>query len=150
MERNTEATADTRLTNAAEAAEKPLQSEQSGETGYEAVVTKDYTAQFTDPITLARGETTTLDGREELWEDNPDWIWVWGASAQGKGGWIARALLRIEGARGVALEDYDAHELSVTAGERISALREESGWAWCVAGADLSGWVPLSHLRRTP
>ena len=122
--------------------------ERSDKTGYEALVTREYAAQFTDPITLAQGEAATLDGREEPWEDNPDWIWVWGENARGKSGWIARALLRIEGTRGVALEDYDAHELTVAAGEQVSALREECGWAWCVAGADRSGWVPLSHLGR--
>jgi hypothetical protein len=116
----------------------------------DAVVTKDYAAQYTDPITLAQGEVAALDGRAEPWEDNPDWIWVWGENAAGKGGWIPRPLLRIEGARGVALEDYDAHELSVAAGERVSVQREACGWAWCVVDANRSGWVPVSHLRRAP
>jgi hypothetical protein len=60
--------------------------------------------------------------------------------------------LRIEGARGaktgVALEDYDARELSVAKGERVAVSREACGWAWCVADVQRSGWVPLSHLRR--
>jgi hypothetical protein len=115
---------------------------------YDAIMTKDYAAQYSDPITLAQGEAAMLDGRAEPWEDNPAWIWVWGENAAGKGGWIPRPLLRIEGSQGVALEDYDAHELSVAAGERVSALREVCGWAWCVADANRSGWVPLSHLRR--
>jgi hypothetical protein len=123
--------------------------EQPGKTRYEAVVAKEYTAQFADPITLKEGETVQLE-REEPWEDNPDWSWVWGTDAVGKSGWIARLLLRIEGSRGVALEDYDARELSVTAGEHITAQRELCGWAWCVTAANRSGWVPLSHLRPTP
>ena len=45
-------------------------------------------------------------GAREPWEDNPDWVWVWGTDAAGKGGWIPRPLLRIEGSQGVALEDY--------------------------------------------
>jgi variant SH3 domain-containing protein len=122
--------------------------ERSGQVSYGAIVTQDYAAQFADPITLAQGEVATLDGREEPWEDNPDWLWVWGENAAGKGGWIPRPLLRIEGSSGVALEDYDARELSVVAGERINALREACGWAWCIADAHRSGWVPLSHLRR--
>jgi hypothetical protein len=119
-----------------------------GKERYDALVTKDYAAQYTDPITLAQGEAATLDGRAEPWEENPDWIWVWGENAAGKGGWIPRPLLQIDGSRGVALVAYDAHELSVAAGERVSALREACGWAWCVADANRSGWVPLSHLRR--
>jgi Variant SH3 domain len=115
---------------------------------YDAIVTKDYAAQYSDPITLAQGEAAALDGRAEPWEENPDWIWVWGENARGKSGWIPRPLLRVDGSRGVALEDYDAHELSVAAGERVSAWREACGWAWCVADANRSGWVPLSHLRR--
>jgi hypothetical protein len=115
---------------------------------YDAIVTKDYATQYPDPITLAQGETATLDGRAEPWEDDPDWIWVWGENARGKSGWIPRPLLRIEGSSGVALEGYDAHELSVAAGERVVVQREESGWAWCVADANRSGWVPLRHLRR--
>ena len=122
--------------------------EQSDTSGYEAVVTKDYAAQYSDPITLAKGEEAALDGRAEPWEDNPDWIWVWGENSAGKGGWIPRPLLRIEGSRGVALEEYDARELSVAAGERVAASREACGWAWCVADANRAGWVPLSHLRR--
>jgi hypothetical protein len=122
--------------------------EQANGVSYDAIVTKDYTAQYADPITLAPGETATLDGRAEPWEDNPDWIWVWGENARSKSGWIPRPLLRIEGSRGVALEDYDARELSVATGERVSALREACGWAWCVVDAHRSGWVPLSHLRR--
>jgi len=115
---------------------------------YEAIVTTDYAAQFSDPIMLTKGEEATLDGRAEPWEDNPDWVWVWGENARGKSGWIPHPLLRIAGSRGVALEDYDAHELSVAAGERVWALREACGWAWCVVDANRSGWVPLSHLRR--
>ena len=115
---------------------------------YDAIVTKDYAAQYSDPITLAKGEAAALDGRVEPWEGNPDWLWVWGENARGKSGWIPRSLLRIEGSSGAALEEYNAHELSVAAGERVSALREACGWAWCVVDADRSGWVPLSHLRR--
>ena len=122
--------------------------ETSGETSYEAIVTKDYSAEYPDPITLAEGEAATLDGREEAWEGNPDWVWVWGENAAGKGGWIPPAWLRIEGSRGVALEDYDAHELSATVDERVAILREACGWAWCVADGGRTGWVPLSHLRR--
>jgi hypothetical protein len=115
---------------------------------YDAIVMKDYIAQYSDPITLAQGEAAALDGRAEPWEDNPDWIWLWGKNARGKSGWIPRPLLRIEGSRGVALEEYDAHELSVAASKRVSVLREACGWAWCVADMNRSGWVPLSHLRR--
>jgi hypothetical protein len=115
---------------------------------YDAVVTKDYSAQYTDPITLAKDEAAMLDGRAEPWEDHADWIWVWGENAAGKSGWMPRPLLRIEGSQGVALEDYDAHELTVAAGERVNAQREACGWAWCVADGGRSGWVPLSHLRR--
>jgi hypothetical protein len=122
--------------------------EQADGASYKAIVTKDYAAQYSDPIRLTRGETATLDGRAEPWEDNPDWIWAWGENASGKSGWIPRPLLRIEGSSGVALEDYDARELTVTASERVVVQREESGWVWCVADANRSGWVPLSHLRR--
>jgi hypothetical protein len=123
--------------------------EHTDRASYEAIVTKDYAAQYSDPISLAKGEMVRLDGREDPWEGNPDWIWVWGENAAGKGGWIARPLLRIEGAQGVALENYDAHELSIAAGERVAVSREVCGWAWCVTDANRSGWVPLSHLRRT-
>jgi hypothetical protein len=126
--------------------------EQSAKTGYNAIVTKDYAAEFADPITLTRGETAALDGREDPWEGNHDWIWVFGQNAAGKSGWIGRPVLRIEGSQGtktgVALEDYDARELSVAAGERVAVSREMCGWAWCVADAHRAGWVPLSHLRR--
>jgi hypothetical protein len=127
-------------------------SEHADVANYDAVVVEDYSAQYPDPIMLAVGESATLDGRGEAWEENPDWIWVWGTNAAGKSGWIPRRLLRIEGARGaktgVALEDYDARELSVAKGERVTVSREACGWAWCVADAQRSGWVPLSHLRR--
>jgi hypothetical protein len=121
--------------------------EQANRGNHNAIVTKDYVAQYPDPITLAQGEMAALDGRAEPWEENPDWIWVWGENTSGKSGWIPRPLLRIEGSQGVALEDYDAHELSVAMGERVAVVREACGWVWCVADANRSGWVPLSHLR---
>jgi hypothetical protein len=117
---------------------------------YDAIVTKDYAAQYTDPITLVAGETTRLDGREEPWEENPDWIWIWGENTRGKSGWIPRTLLTITGTAGIAREDYDARELTVAAGEMVAVMREESGWAWCVTSDGRDGWVPLSHLLRAP
>ncbi len=124
-------------------------SEQSDTMRYEAFVIKDYAAQYRDPISLVKGEVATLDGRQDPWDGNSDWIWVWGANVAGKSGWIAHPLLRIEGLLGVALEDYDARELSVTMGERVAVSREMCGWAWCDADSGRFGWVPLSHLRRT-
>jgi hypothetical protein len=43
--------------------------------------------------------------------------------------------------------DYDATELSVEVGEKLTMGEEESGWAWCTNREGRRGWVPLEHLE---
>ena len=42
-----------------------------------------------------------------------------------------------------ARHDYDATELTVRAGEKVEAIREESGWVWCRKEDGREGWLPL-------
>jgi hypothetical protein len=51
---------------------------------------------------------------------------------------------RGEGA--TALRDYDATELTVRAGEMVTATTHEAGWRWCTNARGDSGWVPDEHL----
>jgi len=104
-----------------------------------------YSAQFEDPIWMRSGEPLVVD-REEPWDDNPDWIWVWCRDPRGREGWVPRSYIAYDGDHATAARDYAATELSVTAGEEVTAATEESGWLLCTNARGQSGWVPLANL----
>jgi hypothetical protein len=104
-----------------------------------------YSAQFENPIWMRSGEPLVVD-REEPWDDNPDWIWVWCRDPRGREGWVPRPYIAYDGDHATAARDYSAAELSVTAGEEVTASTEESGWLWCTNARGQSGWVPIANL----
>lgn len=102
-----------------------------------------YEAVYLDPLRVLAGDALHVG---EVDEDNAAWAWCTGPS--GKGGWMPRAYFEADGATGVALRDYDAAELSVEAGEELTVLAEESGWAWVRDSRGRLGWVPLECVER--
>ncbi|WP_316015238.1 SH3 domain-containing protein [Roseobacter sp. HKCCA0434] len=96
-------------------------------------VIADWTASYADPIRLRAGEAVRLTGREDIW-DRHRWLW---AEAGERVGWVPDDLV----ARGRALRDYSALELTVKAGEEVEAGPAQHGWRWC-SGARGEGWVP--------
>jgi hypothetical protein len=110
-------------------------------------VTADYRAQYSDPISVRAGEALEVSGREDRWDDKPDWVWLWCTDPRGKSGWMPQGYVELIGGQGRARRDYAATELSVSAGETVNAEQEESGWLWCTNQQGGSGWVPADHVE---
>jgi len=101
-------------------------------------IIKAYRSAYPDPLIIKSGETLTIGEKESEWDD-----WAWCTNASSKSGWVPEKYLEIKGGDAVAVCDYDATELTVTVGEELVILHEESGWAWAVNQNNQTGWVPL-------
>jgi hypothetical protein len=107
-----------------------------------------YQIQYPHPLIVHAGDTLQIS-KEEPWDDNPAWIWLWCTSQQGESGWVPHGYLERSGTMGTMRVDYSTQELAVVAGEIVTGTKEESGWAWCTNQQKKSGWVPLHCLART-
>jgi hypothetical protein len=103
-----------------------------------------------DFLHLRAGERVTLGGRDDQWQG---WIWCWTESnvnsgvGSSKGGWVPERILHVDDeSAATLLEDYDATELDAAAGEQLTVIAEESGWAWCQNQHGKQGWLPREHL----
>jgi hypothetical protein len=103
----------------------------------------DYRSAYPDPIVLRMGDGVTIEDRESEWAG-----WIWCMTAKGKSGWAPESYIGRNGSSGIALRSYDATELSVTEGEELTILEEESGWLWCQHADGRLGWVPMDHVER--
>lgn len=55
---------------------------------------------------------------------------------------------RLSQKEGIALEDYNARELSVNVGEDLRILREINAWGWVENQQKQTGWVPISKFAE--
>ena len=111
-------------------------------------VMADYQAAYPDPICVSIGETFQVSEKANVWNSNPDWIWIWCTDQRGKQGWVPKKVITFnsDGTTGTARSTYTARELTVAVGEELVAHQDESGWLWCTNQQGKSGWVPLDHL----
>lgn len=109
------------------------------------IVHTPYTAQYPHPIRFKAGEAVRLTGREDAWEDHPDWRWLWAIDVDGREGWMSSDFVERHTAQPVARRDYEATELTLSAGAEIEALTASCGWYWARAQDGRLGWVPASH-----
>jgi uncharacterized protein YgiM (DUF1202 family) len=111
-------------------------------------VTKEYQAEFPDPIVVEAGEAFAVSERISTWENNPAWIWVWCTDQREKSGWVPKNIIQIDAddQTGTTHDAYNAIELTVTAGQELTIEQEESGWFWCRNQQGEGGWVPSSHV----
>lgn len=110
----------------------------------DAFVNEGYVTVYPDPIRLREGESVRVE-REET---EPEWRgWTYCVDGRGVGGWVPGKILSVSGGDAKVLRDYEATELTVSAGDRLKVLREDSGWAWCRAETGARGWVPLRNLK---
>ncbi len=105
-----------------------------------------YGAAYAEPVAVRAGEELVVGAREDQWQGNPAWTWVWVTDPCGRQGWAPASVIAREGESAVAARDYDARELSVGAGEQVTVSEEESGWLWCANDRGESGWVPATHV----
>jgi hypothetical protein len=112
------------------------------------LVTKDYQAEYSDPIAVEAGETFVVSDRTGDWENNPEWIWVWCTDQREKSGWVPKKLIQVDadGQTGSTHAAYSAKELTVITGQELTIVQEESGWLWCYDQQGKHGWVPISHV----
>lgn len=101
-------------------------------------VIKSYKRVYENPIRLRCGEKVVLGRRDDEYSG-----WRWCTNEQGIGGWVPEVILQNAG---IAASDYDAIELTVTAGDILTVETKQNGWLWCVAESGEKGWVPESHV----
>lgn len=117
-------------------------------TNYEATVSAEWVASAANPLAGRAGEQVTVTARVEDWRETPGWTWRWCRDHQGREGWAPEALLLVAGDMATLREDYDARELTVAVGARLTVTRELAGWALCRTEDGGRGWVPLECLTR--
>lgn len=117
---------------------------------YEAVVSMEWKAANANPLAGRVGEQLEATERVEDWRETPGWSWRWCRDSRGREGWVAEALLMVNGTEATLREDYDARELTVAVGARLTVERELAGWALCQLSEGARGWVPLECLTRLP
>jgi hypothetical protein len=84
-------------------------------------VIKAHAREFENPIAFFEGDRVQIGERS-----SDQWLgWVYCTAVDGCSGWVAEAMLEVEGEVGIAKRNYDAIEPSVE-----------------------TGWVPLEHLQE--
>lgn len=104
-----------------------------------------YRSPFPNPLLLPAGGRVAVTDKETEYEG-----WLWCTDPAGVSGWVPQSYLARQGDSAVLLRDYDATELTVSAGEELLVSESESGWYWCIRPAGESGWVPAEHVERMP
>ena len=81
---------------------------------------------------------------------NPGWFK--GTTSTGVVGYFPRVWFDVNEAKGqaIAQRDYDASELTVSAGEPVGAIETESGWARVMTQDGEIGWIPNTHVSAPP
>jgi SH3-like domain-containing protein len=104
-------------------------------------VVKDYIAQYPNPIRAHVGESVSVVRRDA---DYPEWVWCRGP--EGREGWVPLVLLQMTGDAAVLVQDYDARELSVKAGEGVTVHEEIGGWSRVSSADGQTGWIAARCL----
>jgi len=114
--------------------------------GGPVVVTRDYVAQYSDPITVAAGATVRVE------RDDPEFPgWWWCVAEDGRAGWVHTDLLAPSPAGGAVAHlraDYTARELTVHRGTCVTVLDDRAGWLFVSAPDGATGWMPATHVMR--
>ncbi|WP_405108019.1 SH3 domain-containing protein [Paenibacillus sp. FSL K6-1217] len=113
-------------------------------------VIKAHTSTYPDPIILQKGQEVWY-GREDT--QFPNWIFCKSVSTN-KEGWVPKQILTSPDSHDIAkvIEDYSAHELTVTQGEILWGLKHLNDWTYCKTDNNEYGWVPafcLSDLHES-
>lgn len=111
------------------------------------VVTKRHTSEYSEPITVKKGDPLAVGERyagQEQWHD-----WFLCSTPGQQDGWVpAQIIETLADGCTVASEDYTARELNVEEGDTVLCTRMLNGWGWCESLRHAgSGWVPLENLK---
>jgi hypothetical protein len=110
----------------------------------EGVVSSAYQRQYEDPISLMAGEKVRITKRD-LWND--EFVWIWCINDAGKEGWVPDSFVEVDGNKGIALQAYNAIELTVAESQKLHILEDVNGWYWVRDATGNVGWVPVDHVR---
>lgn len=106
-------------------------------------VIRSYQSTSTDPIVMKEGDRLQVEDKPTDWDG-----WVWCLHSSGKNSWVPGIYLNREGNNtALALQDYNATELSVREGQELEIFNEVAGWYWCRNGDGKSGWVPAENIK---
>ena len=107
-------------------------------------VIKNHKSEFHTPLIAKKGEIVQGEERETEFEG-----WLWCQSNSGVQGWVPKNHLEPASESGhfQFLQDYNARELTIDAGQEVIVLDEESGWAWVRTTLGEEGWIPLDSLQ---
>ncbi len=92
-------------------------------------VIRSYQSTCPDPIVMKVGDRLQVEDRPTDWDG-----WLWCLHPSGKSSWVPEVYLNREGDTAIALQDYNANELSVEEGEEMEIFHEATGWYWCRCG----------------
>jgi hypothetical protein len=97
-----------------------------------------------DGIRFHGGEALSVGHRNQQY---PEFVWC--ATEDGHHGWVPETFIEMTGgASAVALRDYDAAHLTVSAGESLTALEQVDVWLRCRNARGLEGWVPVDCIAE--
>ena len=107
-------------------------------------VIKNHKSEFKVPLMAKKGEIVKGLDRETDMEG-----WIWCRNSSGIEAWVPKTHLEPTSESGhfQFLQDYNARELTIDAGQEVIVLDEESGWAWVRTVMGEEGWVPLENLQ---
>jgi SH3-like domain-containing protein len=105
-------------------------------------VVTEHKSTFPKPLIAATGDTVRVGKRDDEYQG-----WLWCTDKDGISAWVPESYLRIDGALGEFVNDYDSYELSVGSGELLEIIEEIGGWCWCVRNNGETGWLPADKLE---
>lgn len=105
----------------------------------------DYVAQYPNPIQGRVGQSVTVVRRDSRY---PEWVWCSGPER--REGWVPLVVLKINEEDAVLVRDYDARELTVTAGDDVDVHEEIGGWLRVSSADGRTGWIPAHCLTLAP
>jgi hypothetical protein len=107
-----------------------------------AIVTKAYRRPYDNPIAVPAGAAVVPDF--EKYSEVPGWVWC--SADDARAGWVPRAYLTGSGCNWQVTRDYNAIELTVEPGDRLTIELEESSFYWATAADGSQGWVPRDNV----
>ncbi|MBV6682623.1 hypothetical protein KV679_02840 [Bacillus sp. JRC01] len=109
------------------------------------IIIQPHLSTYPDPITLNTGDKV-IYGREDT--EYPNWIFC--ISPSGKKGWVPKQILSTDPSTDIATvtQSYSAHELTVEAGENMTAHHHLNEWTLCRRDTGEEGWIPNRCLMK--